>query len=91
MWEGYQAPAVVGDCSAKRIEWTDAGGNSFLAVVVDGDEVLGECWGTRKEIAGWMKTKWPQLPTKYVLMVLGATRQHVERRPTALTKQRTAC
>lgn len=59
-------------CSGERIEWTGAGGDYFLAVVVDqGDEVIAERWGTRKEVLTWMETRWPQLPTKFVPMVYG--------------------
>jgi len=54
----------------KRIEWTGAGGDYFLGIVVDQeDEVIAEFWGTRQEILSWLKTSWPQLPAKYVPMV----------------------
>ncbi len=56
----------------KRIEWTGAGGDYFLAVVVDqDDEVIAERWGTRKEVLAWMKKEWSHLPVKYVPMVYG--------------------
>ena len=57
-------------CEVKRIEWTGAGGDYFLGVVVGfQDEVIGEFWGTRQEIRAWMETCWPELPAKYVPMV----------------------
>jgi hypothetical protein len=57
-------------CGRKRIEWTGAGGDYFLGIVVDHeDEVVAEQWGTREEILAWMETSWPQLPVKYVPMV----------------------
>ena len=60
----------------KRIEWTGAGGDYFLAVVVDDrDEVVAERWGTRKEIVSWIETQWPQLPKKFVPMALSASRR----------------
>ena len=65
----------------KRIESTGAGGDYFLAVIVDDvDEVVGERWGTRKEIASWIETQWPQLPKKFVPMALSASRRQVQRR-----------
>lgn len=55
---------------AKRIEWTGAGGDYFLGVVVDGeDQVIAEFWGTRREILNWMEAEWPTLPAKYAPMV----------------------
>jgi hypothetical protein len=60
----------------KRIEWTGAGGDYFLAVVVDReDEIVSEFWGTREDVVAWMGTHWPQLPRKYVPMVYGPTRR----------------
>jgi len=57
-------------CEGKCIEWTGAGGDYFLGIVVDReDEVIAEHWGAREEILAWMKTSWPQLPAKYVPMV----------------------
>ncbi|HEV2200819.1 MAG TPA: hypothetical protein VGR73_13445 [Bryobacteraceae bacterium] len=55
-------------CEGKRIEWTGAGGDYFLAIVVQEDEVIAERWGTRQDILAWMETNWPQLPEKYVPM-----------------------
>jgi len=52
------APAREG--RGKRFEWTGAGGDYFLAVIVDDrDEVVAERWGTRQEVLGWMETDWP--------------------------------
>jgi len=63
----------------KRIEWTGAGGDYFLAVIVDDrDEVVAERWGTRQEILAWMETHWPQLPTKFVPMVYTPVRRHLK-------------
>ena len=60
------------DCGGNRIEWTGAGGDYFLAVVVDqDDEVMAERWGTRKDVLAWMKKEWSHLPVKYVPMVYG--------------------
>ena len=54
----------------KRIEWTGAGGDSFLGIVVDSaDQVIAEFWGTRKEILAWMKNDWPHLDANFVPMV----------------------
>lgn len=54
----------------KRIEWTGAGGDYFLGIVVDkADKVIAEFWGTRKEILAWMETSWPHLRANYVPMV----------------------
>jgi len=59
----------------KRIEWTGAGGDYFLAVVVDReDEIVAEFWGTRRDLVAWIETQWPRIPTKYVPMVYGPTR-----------------
>jgi hypothetical protein len=67
-----KAVASGKECGGKRIEWTGAGGDYFLAVVVDqDDEVIAERWGTRKEVLAWMKRQWPHLPVKYVPMVYG--------------------
>ena len=61
----------------KRIEWTWAGGDYFLAVVVEEeDRVIAEYWGTRKEVLAWMETHWPQIPTKFVPMVYSPDRRH---------------
>ena len=63
-------------CDGKRIEWTGAGGDYFLAIVVNRrDEVIAERWGTRQEILAWMETSWPQLPEKYVPMVYAPRRR----------------
>jgi len=64
----------------RRIEWTGAGGDHFLAVVVEAeDEVIAERWGTRKEVLAWMETHWPQIPTKFVPMVYSPARRHLKR------------
>ena len=69
---GNQATAPCRERRGNRIEWTGAGGDYFLAVVVDqDDEVIAERWGTRKEVRAWMKKEWSQLPVKYVPMVYG--------------------
>jgi hypothetical protein len=74
-----KTPAARRECRGKRIEWTGAGGDYFLAVIVDDrDEVVGERWGTRKEIVRWMETQWPQVPTKFVPMVYSPTRRHLK-------------
>src|ERR1700686_2577595 len=71
-----RASTLVQKCAEKRIEWTGAGGDYFLAVVVDrGDEVVAEFWGTRDAVIAWMKTDWPHLSAKYVPMVYGPTRR----------------
>lgn len=54
----------------RRIEWTGTGGYSYLAVVVDaGEEIMDECWGTRKKIRAWVSRRWPDLPLFYAPMV----------------------
>jgi hypothetical protein len=74
------ASAPGKDWGGKRIEWTGAGGDYFLAVIVDDrDEVIAERWGTRKEVLAWMESHWPQLPTKFVPMVYSPTRRHLKR------------
>jgi hypothetical protein len=79
--DSNSAAAPARECKGKRIEWTGAGAGHFLAVIVDAtDKVIAERWGTRKEIAGWIETQWPQLPTEYVPMALGAARRQVQRR-----------
>lgn len=61
----------------KRIEWTGAGGDYFLAVVVEEeDKVIAEYWGTRKDVLAWMEKHWPQIPTKFVPMVYSPDRRH---------------
>ena len=62
-----------------RIEWTGAGGDYFLGIVVDAnDQVLDEFWGTRHDLLAWMKERWPRLRRNYVPMVyaMGAAEQH---------------
>jgi hypothetical protein len=76
-----KAAASERECQGERIEWTGAGGDYFLAVVVDqDDEVIAERWGTRKEVLAWMETQWPELPKKYVPMALGVSQRRAERR-----------
>lgn len=66
-------------CRGKRVEWTGAGGDYFLAVIVDDrDQVVAERWGTRQEVLGWMETDWPQLPTKFVPMVYTPARRRLK-------------
>jgi hypothetical protein len=68
--------APVRECAEKRIEWTGAGGDYFLAVVVDReDKVVTEFWGTREAVVAWMETHWPQLRAKYVPMVYRPARR----------------
>ena len=84
-----QAVAPRKECRGKRIEWTGAGGDYFLAVIVDDrDEIIAERWGTRDEIVGWIETQWPQLPTKFVPMALSASRRQEERRQTPRVPRR---
>jgi hypothetical protein len=67
-------PAVLRDLVGERIEWTGAGGDYFLGIVVSQhDQVVDERWGTRGEVFAWMEMHWPQLPAKYVPMVRGST------------------
>ena len=64
----------------KRIEWTGAGGDYYLAVVVDDrNEVVQDFWGTRKEVLSWIEAQSPQLHAKYVPMALGVTRKPAKR------------
>ena len=68
--------APVRECAEKRIEWTGAGGDYFLAVVVDReDKVVTEFWGTREAVVAWMEMQWPQLRAKYVPMVYRPARR----------------
>jgi len=84
-----QAIAPGKECRGKRIEWTGAGGDYFLAIVVDDlDEVIAEHWGNRNEIVRWIETQWPQLPTKFVPMALSASRRQVKRRTAQPTARR---
>jgi hypothetical protein len=70
-----RASTLVRKCAEKRIEWTGAGGDYFLAVVVDRqDEIVAEFWGTRRDVVDWMETHWPRIPRKYVPMVYGPSR-----------------
>jgi hypothetical protein len=65
------------DLKGKRIEWTGAGGDYLLGIVVsEHDEVIDERWGTREEVLAWMKMHWPQIPAKFVPMVRGSARRH---------------
>lgn len=71
-------------CNGRRIEWTGAGGDYFLAIVVDQDEVIAERWGTRGEILAWMEASWPQLPQKYVPMVYAPRQRRAPKSPPPL-------
>jgi hypothetical protein len=51
------------------IEWTGAGGDYYLAVVIAANAVIAERWGTRKDVLEWMDTKWPGVPRKFAPMV----------------------
>ena len=81
MVKGNKTSVSVSNLGSKRIEWTGAGGDYFLAVVVEGDEVIAEYWGTRKDVVAWMEKHWPQLPEKFVPMVYSPRRRHVGRSP----------
>ena len=71
----------VREYDEKRIEWTGAGGDYFLAVVVDReDEIVAEFWGARRDVVSWMETNWPRIPTKYVPMVYGPARSSAKSR-----------
>ena len=59
----------------KCIEWTGAGGNYFLAVVVERGKVIAEQWGTRDEVLRWMDTEWPRVHRKFVPMVYSPVRR----------------
>lgn len=66
--------------SGQRIEWTGAGGDYFLGVLIDdGNQVIAEFWGTRKQVLAWTETAWPGVPAKYVPMALSATRRRAKR------------
>jgi len=83
-----KASAPSKDWGGKRIEWTGAGGDYFLAVVVDDrDEVVAERWGTRTEVRAWMEMQWPELPKKYVPMALGVSQRRTERRKALQTEE----
>ena len=56
------------------IEWTGAGGNYFLAVVVERGKVIAEQWGTREEVLAWMDAQWPRVSKKFVPMVYSSVR-----------------
>jgi hypothetical protein len=65
-----KAYAPCRDQKGQRIEWTGAGGDYFLGIVVDReDRVAAEFWGTRQEVLSWIETQWPRVPAKYVPMV----------------------
>jgi hypothetical protein len=75
-----EASAVLAR-SLERIEWTGAGGDSYLAVVVDHrNEVVEEFWGTQQEVLSWITKRSPRLPARYVPMALGASREHAKRK-----------
>jgi hypothetical protein len=74
--DSNKAAAPAREYRENRIEWTGAGGDYFLAVVVDkNDAVIAEHWGTRKDVLAWMETRWPQIPTKFVPMVYSPARR----------------
>jgi len=53
----------------RRVEWTGAGGDYFLGIVVDQNEqVVSEFWGTQREMRQWLKKNWPDLPSIFVPM-----------------------
>lgn len=54
----------------KRVEWTGAGGDHFLGIVIDeSDTVIAEFWGPHGELRDWLKKSWSDLPTAWVPMV----------------------
>jgi hypothetical protein len=66
--------------SGQRIEWTGAGGDYFLGVVIDDrNQVIAEFWGTRKQVLAWVETECSGIPAKYVPMALSATRRRAKR------------
>jgi hypothetical protein len=70
-----------------HIEWTGAGGDYYLAVVVDEcKEVITEFWGTRHQLREWMNTSWPELPGRFVPMALSSTRRHVQKKDRKLKR-----
>jgi len=75
---GEASTALVGPL--KRIEWTGAGGDYYLAVVVDDrNEVVEDFWGTRKQVLNWIEAQSPRLLATYVPMALSATRKRAKR------------
>jgi len=65
----------------RHIEWTGAGGDSYLAVVVDErGEVAEEFWGNRNEVRTWIAARSP-MDAQFVPMALSATRKRVHRKP----------
>ncbi|MEQ1884026.1 MAG: hypothetical protein ABL967_03130 [Bryobacteraceae bacterium] len=76
---GLRNAANLGDNGDLCIEWTGAGGDYFLAVVVENDRVISEHWGTQAEILHWMNERWPLLPRRFVPMVFSSNTPEVER------------
>jgi len=71
---------VTSNSPAKHIEWTGAGGDYYLAIVVDErSEVIEEYWGTQEEVRRWIAARSPQMPATYVPMALGAARKRARR------------
>ena len=72
---------AVGSAPVRRIEWTGAGGEYYLAVVVDehGD-VAEEFWGTDDAVQVWIASRTPQMHSTFVPMALGATRKRERRK-----------
>ena len=78
--EDSQVKGEGSTASLKRIEWTGAGGDYYLAVVVDDrNEVVEDFWGTRQQVLSWIEAQSPSLPATYVPMALGATRKRAKR------------
>jgi len=69
-----KAPAP-GRLEQRCIEWTGAGGDYYLAVVVERDKVIAEHWGARDEVLRWMDTQWPHVPRKFAPMVYSPVRR----------------
>lgn len=64
----------------RRIEWTGAGGDFYLAIVVDHhNEVAEEFWGTREQVRAWIAAR-PQMHATFAPMALGATRKRTRRK-----------
>jgi hypothetical protein len=79
------------------IEWTGAGGDYYLAVAVEKNEVISEHWGTKQDVLAWMDESWPGIPRKFVPMVYNPSQDRPPappptppRRPGARSRKRRA-
>jgi hypothetical protein len=71
---------AVNSTPARRIEWTGAGGDYYLAIVVDEhSEVAEEFWGAKEDVRAWIAAR-PQMNATFVPMALGATRKRARRK-----------